>query len=64
MNICFMCEVEKYPPEKLLDKDFLQERKNEFYPEEEFGDWCHLCINHCLQVDLYKRTQFLGDECP
>jgi len=43
MSVCFLCELKKYPIEKVLDDDFVLERKNEFYPEEEFGDMAHVC---------------------
>jgi hypothetical protein len=35
--------MRKYPLEKILDDDFIHERKNEFYPDEEFGDMARVC---------------------
>lgn len=43
MQVCFLCEMRKYPLEKILDDDFIHERKNEFYPDEEFGDMARVC---------------------
>lgn len=43
MEVCFLCEMRKYPTEKLLDDEFVCERKNEFYPFEEFGDMAQVC---------------------
>lgn len=54
MSICFLCELKKYPIEKVLDDEFLYERKNEFYPDEEFGDLASVC-EKCNQelLDYY-----------
>jgi hypothetical protein len=41
--ICLVCELKKYPIEKLMDDEFFVERKNEFYPKEEFGDFGLVC---------------------
>jgi hypothetical protein len=53
---CFVCEMRKYPLEKLLDEDFLRERKNEFYPDEEYGEFAQVCkdCNAALIEYYYK----------
>jgi hypothetical protein len=48
MQICFMCEMLKYGPEKYGDRAFLLERKGEFFPDNEFGDMVDLCDEHFL----------------
>jgi len=40
---CFLCEIRKWPIEKILDVDFFWERKDEFYPTEEFGEYVKVC---------------------
>lgn len=42
-NICIACELKKYPPEKLRNDEFFTERKNEFYPDEQFGEFALVC---------------------
>ena len=44
----------KFPPEKLLDDTFFLERKNEFYPNEEFGDSALVCPDcHIKLLEYY-----------
>jgi hypothetical protein len=52
---CFCCEMAKYQTHKLLDQQFVMERKNEFYPDEEFGEFVSVCedchvklLKYCL----------------
>ncbi len=47
---CFLCELEEYPLQKIMDPCFVAERKNEFYPEEEFGSFMKVCEWHYLAV--------------
>jgi hypothetical protein len=52
-----LCELKKYPISKMFDDDFIWERKNEFYPEEEFGDMaavCEKCNEELLEYYLNK----------
>lgn len=53
---CFVCEMKKYPIEKLLDEEFIQERKNEFYPDNEYGDMASVC-EECHQdlIEYYFK---------
>lgn len=53
MDLCFLCEMKKYPKEKLLDEKFLYERKEEFYPTEEFGDFARVCESCNIEVLIY-----------
>ena len=54
MLVCFLCELKKYPKEKILDDKFIYERKNEFYPEEDFGDMARVCEKcHLELLDYY-----------
>lgn len=46
MLICYICEIEKYPAHKIFDDEFCRERKEEFYPSEEFGDKVQVCEEH------------------
>jgi hypothetical protein len=57
MNICVICEIQKYPVHKWADKDFVLERKNEFYPEEEFGDLCFICCSHVNEIKLNEYIE-------
>lgn len=60
--ICLMCELKKYPIEKLLDLDFFIERLGEFYPIEEFGGWAAVC-NECHEdVQNYYADKDLNSE--
>lgn len=52
-SICFCCEMAKFPPEKLLDDTFFLERKNEFYPDEEFGDSALVCPDCYIKLLEY-----------
>jgi hypothetical protein len=55
--ICMLCEMKKWPIEKLLDNDFVNERKDEFYPRDEYGDYsivCEKCNEELLEYFLYK----------
>jgi hypothetical protein len=55
-TICFICEMRKYPLDKMLDLDFLTERKNEFFPEEEFGDYASVCEKcHDGLIEYYLK---------
>lgn len=52
---CFMCIMNEYSPEKLLDDRFWYERKNEFYPNDEWGNCvviCEECKNILLEYKL------------
>lgn len=42
-QICFCCEIKKYSLQKRQDPEFFLERKNEFYPDEEFGPFAGVC---------------------
>lgn len=61
VHICFMCEINKYPIEKILDDDFYKERLNEFYPEEEWGGRAQFCDDcyldfQCAKIELEKSN--------
>lgn len=51
-DFCFICYLEQFSREKIFDDEFIRERKNEFYPEEEFGNYVKICERHfdeCLE---------------
>lgn len=54
--------MRKYPAEKLNNKDFFYERKNEFYPDEEYDDYVMLCY-HCYDdVLLYYLNKMYDSD--
>lgn len=55
-NPCFMCEMERYDPEKLNDPEFIKDRKSEFFPEEEYGDYVHICTPHMIKVSGFYNS--------
>ncbi len=55
-DVCFLCEMRKFPPEKRLNNDFFYERKEEFYPSEQFGDYvacCEKCSDKLMEYIKY-----------
>ncbi len=54
--ICFVCEMKKYPPHKILDWEFMLERKNEFYPHNEYGGVVSVCEDcHDELIEYYLK---------
>jgi len=51
--ICVCCELEKYPLHKLHDHDFVTERINEFYPQDEFGEFVFVCEKCNSEMEKY-----------
>jgi len=51
--ICVCCELEKYPLHKLHNHDFVTERINEFYPQDEFVDWVFVCEKCNSEMEKY-----------
>ena len=45
-----MCVIEDHWPHKVHDNDFLMERKEEFYPYEEYGCYTYLCKQHFKSI--------------
>lgn len=59
--ICFPCEMKKYPTARLMNSDFFLERKNEFYPDEEYGEYAHVCEDCHKELIAYylNKKSFL-----
>lgn len=56
---CFMCVMEQYDIEKLQDDNFWFERKNEFYPDDEWGSSVKVCTK-CKNIILaYKQKKLI-----
>ena len=56
---CFMCIMDQYSAEKVADDYFWYERKNEFYPSDEWGN-CVLICGKCKNILLeYKEKNLL-----
>jgi hypothetical protein len=51
--ICYACEMSKYPNEKLDDPAFMKERKEEFYPSEEYGECVEICENCMKEMAMH-----------
>jgi hypothetical protein len=56
--ICMMCEMRKWPREKQLDTAFFNERKNEFFPEEDYGPYARLCQDCEIELLNYYHEEF------
>lgn len=56
--ICFLCEMRKYSQEKLLDNDFVEERKNEFFPEDQYGDRAYVCKDCDYVLFSFYHAEF------
>lgn len=54
---CFWCYLKQFPIEKARDHNFFWERKNEFFPEEEFGEYCKVCED--CHHELYCLNKIL-----
>lgn len=52
---CFMCYLENFSREKITDEDFFFERKNEFYPDEEFGEFVEICDFHAGVIACFRK---------
>lgn len=57
MNFCFFCQMDNYSDEKYFDDEFFLERKNEFYPEEIFGNSIGACNKHYVMYKLWESLQ-------
>jgi len=49
----------KYPPEKIQDHDFFYERKNEFYPDDDYGNFAFVCPECHEKIKLYYLNKII-----
>lgn len=55
-KFCFLCYMlESFSPARFSDPDFITERKNEFYPQEDWGDYVPLCPLHAFEMEYLLR---------
>lgn len=47
--------LESFSPARFSDPDFITERKNEFYPQEDWGDYVPLCPLHAFEMEYLLR---------
>jgi hypothetical protein len=60
-SICFPCQMKRFSQEKLNNLAFFMERKNEFYPDEEYGEYAYVCENCHKELIAYylNKNSFL-----
>lgn len=61
---CFTCYLKQFSLEKILDEKFVEERKEEFYPSDEYGTGigiCQSCVNALIAVGVPVRFEIPAD---
>lgn len=47
---CMSCLLDSWPQEILFDDERLNERMDEFYPKDEFGNNVYICVDCAIKM--------------